>query len=434
MEKRDNIVNVYTVTTYLLVGCMLLLPIHTQVIYMVLPYYLHMSKDIFSVWKEILIAIVAVIFIIKYLLNIESAEIMMIDILIFAFMMFLTLLLLISDNKTESFYGFRVFVEPFIIYYLARSAKLTLKVSNTLFVIMYFGGVLIGVWGIVQAAFLGDKFLIDLGYETSNGKLPSSFYIAMFFFQRAVGTFASPNTFGMYLQICMMLGIYLKHVNIINNKIIYYIGNIVMICAILYTFSRSALLALLISILLFILLSHGFKKGFIAIFKFALVLAVTFSIVYLHKMDIVTPLITHTINTITLEDPSTVGHLDSLNESMIFAAQNPFGVGLGKTGPRASARSGIFINSENSFFILLFDLGVFGLLLYTFVILLIALKLYEKIKLSSNDEKLLYMVIFSILIGQMMVWNLLPYIVELEITLLLFFTIGLACNKRIGAM
>lgn len=430
-QKQAN--NIYENVSYLLMFCILLLPLHTQVFYMVMPIYTHIPKEITSIWKEVLFIFIMTIFILNTLLSNQVIKIYFIDTVAITFLTFLVLLICISDDKQEAFYGFRVFTEPLIVFYLARNAKVSLETLNKLFVLIFCLGTVISAWGIFQASILGDKFLINLGYETISGKLNTSFYIAMFFFQRAVGTFASPNTFGIYLQMCIMLGFYVNGYGLIKNKKIYYLCNTIMLFALLYSFSRSSILSLILSFSIFAYFVYGSKKSTYIFLKCILTLIVVFSIFFIFNKDVVEPLITHTINTITLEDPSTLGHIDSLSNSVSFAMKNPLGVGLGKTGPRASARSGGGINSENSFFILLFDLGMFGLFLYLVLISLIMVHLYSKIKSKLNSEaRLLYSVILSILIGHMAAWNLLPYIVELETTLILFFIIGLGYNNYIG--
>lgn len=426
--------SVYLSASNILIFCMLLLPLHTQVFYMVLPFYTHMSKDIVSIWKEAIFVFLILIFTFNFMLRIDSLKLLPIDLIILSFILFLFLEVSISDNRSEALYGFRVFSEPLVVFYLARHARLSIKTINKFFIAMFYLGVIISAWGIIQASILGDKFLINLGYDSLNGKLMTSFYIAMFYFQRAVGTFGSPNTFGIYLQLCIMLGIYLNYHKLITCKKVYYLSNILMLCALIYSFSRSAILALILSLTLFTSLIYGLRKCMFSIFIIASVLSIVFTFIFFSNKDIIEPLITHTTNTLTLQDPSVVGHIDSINNSINFTLKNPLGIGLGKTGPRASARTGVFINSENSFFILLFDLGIYGLFLYLFLLCLIIVNLYTKISnIAFCSIKSLYVVILSILIGQLIAWNLLPYIVELETTLLLFFLVGLAYNNYLGA-
>lgn len=425
--------SVYLSASNILLFCILLLPLHTQVFYMVLPFYTHISRDIVSIWKEVLFVFLILIFILNFFLRNDPVKLLPIDLIILSFILFLFLEIPISDNRSEALYGLRVFSEPLVVFYLARHARLSIKTINKFFIAMFYSGVIISVWGIIQASILGDKFLINLGYDSLNGKLMTSFYIAMFYFQRAVGTFGSPNTFGIYLQICVMLGIYLNHQRLITYKKVYYLSNILMLCALIYSFSRSAILALILSMTLFNSLIHGLKKCMVSIFVIVLVLSIAFTFIFFSNKDIVEPLITHTKNTLTLQDPSVMGHIDSINNSINFTLKNPFGIGLGKTGPRASARTGVFINSENSFFILLFDLGIYGLFLYLLLLCLIIVNIYTKIlNITFCSIKSLYVVILSILIGQLIAWNLLPYIVELETTLLLFFIVGLAYNNYLG--
>jgi hypothetical protein len=430
IQIKKNDICLYA--TYLLIFSILLLPLHTQAFYMVLPKYTHISKELISTWKEAFFIIIALIFLFNALLCHKPIHIILLDVIVISFILYLLLYLLVSDDIIESFYGFRVFVEPFLVFYLARSAIMSTKLVNKLFTAMFYSGVIIGFWGIIQAAILGDSFLIDLGYNSVHGRLSPTYYIAMFLFQRAVGTFASPNTFGIYLQMSIMLGIYLYHIRVISNKFIYYMSNFIMVCALLYSFSRSSILALIFSLAIFTISACGFKKFISRSIKIIVFAAVILIIAYCVNKNIVEPIFTHSINTITLQDTSTVGHLDSLKDSLEFILKNPLGIGLGKSGPRASARTGIDINSENSFFIVLFDMGCFGLIYYLLIMVTIAYKLYVNIEYSLNVEsRTLHLIILAIFAGQIVAWNLLPYIVELETTLILYFLLGIGVKDSV---
>ena len=103
----------------------------------------------------------------------------------------------------------RTYLVPMLIFFVARRAKMDSARLLRLTRLMVAELAIIGFYGYFQAFFLGDDFLLWLGYEGNEGYLAStSFYIAYFFgFQRSTGTFISPNICGIILAValCVLL-------------------------------------------------------------------------------------------------------------------------------------------------------------------------------------------------------------------------------------
>lgn len=417
------------VASFLLFAAIFLLPLHSQLFYKIIPLYLGLPAGVVAMWKEAVFFMAAFIFAANFLISGKSIRITHIDTAIVFFVILLLCLVVMSDDTMLALYGFRVFVEPLAVYYLARAARIDLDAIKRFLTLFFYLSVLVSIWAVFQAAFLGDAFLISLGYESEGGKLHNSFYIAMFFFQRAVGTFASPNSLGLFLQLNILMGVFLFRTGGIEKKSVYYACNLVLLAGLAYSFSRSSWLALFFSAVFLLFLRNNLLRVFRKSFKFLLIAAAFFIAMYAYAPPFMEPLVKHVANTYTLEDTSTVGHIDSLNRSIDFILSNPVGIGLGRSGPRASERTGEFINSENSFFVLAFDAGVAVASVYIVMLVLLFTRLIGKLKRAANAEvRELLMTTAAVFFGQMVAWNLLPYIVDLDVTILLFFLTGLAMN------
>lgn len=410
-----------------------LLPLHTLVIYRALPLYTGLPADAVSMWKEIALLVVALVFLADMLISHEPLVLSPLDVAVTLFICLLAVYVIGTvGGRERALYGLRIFAEPFAVFYLARSVRISMAAARRYLKYMFYLGVAISMWAIFQAAVLGDQFLVDMGYKNAYGRLYTAFYVSGFQFQRAAGTFSSPNTFGLYIQAMIMLGVYLyRHRNILGKKR-YFLSMIVLLSALQYSFSRSSWLALTVSMLAFIVIKMDPKKVAGIAAKTLIILVVLVTAVYALAPDLLETMATYAANTFTLRDSSAQGHMASWSESYQFMTANPFGIGLGMSGPRAGVRGSGVLNSENSFFIVTFDLGVFGVFLYTLIMLMLVALLFAVVNRAKDaDSKRFRMVALSIFIGQVIAWNFLPFIHELEATVVLFFLAGLALNRSV---
>lgn len=106
----------------------------------------------------------------------------------------------------------RTYLVPMLIFFVARQAKMDTGRFQRLTRFFVVELAIVGIYGYFQAFFLGDDFLLRLGYEGKEGYLTStSFYIAYFFgFQRSTGTFISPNICGIVLAMALCVLLFTK--------------------------------------------------------------------------------------------------------------------------------------------------------------------------------------------------------------------------------
>lgn len=406
---------------------LLLLPLHTMLIAKLVPSVTGLPETFMAAWKEALLGIVALAVLTTALRNPESLKLGPAELALLGFLLLVTALALISGNGAAAAYGLRVFTEPLAAYFLARAIGAPLDQITRIAKLLYISAVLIAIWAIFQAAALGDRFLMDIGYETYDGRLHDGFYIALYQFQRAVGTFSSPNTFAIYLQLIMTLGLFMARERLFKSRLAYSLCSLVLLVSLLYSFSRSAILALMMSSFTFLLLNDRPIRVLKITGSLFAVLAALGIVIYAAFPDLVTPLFEHFRNTLDFLDPSTIGHIESLKQGIAFLFANPLGVGVGMSGPKAASWTGTLLNAENSFLVLGFDTGFPGLFLYVAFLLILGITLFNKYQLlPKSTERCFISAILAALIGQVMAWNLLPFIVELECTIPLFIMLGFA--------
>jgi hypothetical protein len=139
-----------------------------------------------------------------------------------------------------------------------------------------------------------------------------------------------------------------------------------------------------------------------------------------------TGVIAHFVSTLLLRDPSVVGHIDSLLMSVRFVWEHPFGIGLGMAGPK-SVRflAEQFLSSENSYFIVTFQMGIAGLLLLLAIygsFLRLAWRTWRRC--ADRFERGWTLGVFVAFVGIMTQYCFLPTIEELPVSGLLWFFAG----------
>lgn len=397
-------------------------------------------------WKEI-VAIILLLYVI--IINVKKKNVSFInikfhlqniDIVIILFTLFTATYVSRNKDIVAGLYGFRNYCFPFVFYYIGKYVGYNNDYVNKLMRTVCNVFTLICIWGIIQARFLGERYIINYKYYGWI-KLPPPFYISGFVgVQRVTGTFSDPNTFaiiGIIVIIYMLGRILLK-----NEKNLYsYIKLTIVLLSVVLSFSRSAWLGLFVAstYIFYSWYSYRKNKKILEIFhviknknKATRILAFVTGLIILFIFIItniniksVDMLLSHIKNTITLKDPSARGHLDSLIISTKFIIDNPLGLGTGMSGPKSRVFFDNILNSESSFFVLGFDLGIFGLLIYIYLLILI-IKRLRKFALNQNNKYVeLAHIAIAILIGVQVMYLFLPIIQSLEHVYILYAFIGM---------
>ena len=219
-----------------LIGIFLcVIPFHTLLIVNVI------DVSVIGLWKEALLIVLLVL----YFINMSiTKKIDFIDVLIFSTIAYFVFPTALAFFKISALYGFRNLVEPLLLLLIVRNINISESLMKRFIRYIVVIGFFISLFGIFQCLFLGDQFLLDLGYSAGkNGRLHHSFYFSGGILQRNVGTFSSANDFGLFLVIVIIL---LDYYKVFSSKIISWLVNSVLYFSLLLTFSRSAILGLLL--------------------------------------------------------------------------------------------------------------------------------------------------------------------------------------------
>ena len=394
------------------------LALHTFVFAHLLPKLLHLSPGLIGAWKEGAMGLLLLVLLLRLASGRERLLASRLNLLLPLYFALGLLYVFFARNLAAGFYGLRNDFEYFIFFFLGANLTLGREEVRKIVDTLLLAALLISVWGIIQPLVFGPHLLVHLGYG-ENGALGPSFYIGGFLFQRAVGTFSSPNDLAAFLMMVLLLGL---AVNLMEAdprlRRRRATALFVMMLCFLYTVSRSAYLGFFVgAILLAICMKNRRILRYLALFT-----------VVALALGIASGAIEHVVDTLTLKDPSTRGHIHSMLMSLHFIAAHPFGIGIGMAGPK----SGRFIrdyllDTESSYFVIMFEMGYAGLLLLL-AVLGSALKECRKAWRTGTDPYLRQVAlgILAALVATLVQYFFLPTIQELPTAALLWFLTGLA--------
>ncbi|KXY37744.1 hypothetical protein AT269_06005 [Bacillus cereus] len=381
-----------------------------------------MTEKMVLSWKDILLALVFIrsLFDVR---NHQKYKFMPTTFLyLFAFIFLGTSYLFIKPDFISSLSGYRYDYEPFLILFAAYNLRLDRKKISIFLKSFLIFSFLLAIWALFQANILGTKFLFENGYG-NNGYLDPAYFIAGHTFQRAMGTLAVPNNYGVFVGISIIVAVYFR--SFFKKKWLYYIFLTIQFISLIETFSRSAWLGLIMCIVVYMLLEKK-KNIFMIIVSIATIGCLLFFIILIKNPD--NTIVNYLIKTITLQDSSSLGHWNSWIEGINFIANNPFGIGLGIAGPKASALTGEFLNVESSYFLIAYELGIVGLFLFLMFSLSILRAFKKKCVFMKEEDSLFIKSVFYSWIVVSVSYLFLPSFQEAEVQIIILCLTGLAFN------
>lgn len=377
-------------------------------------------------WKEIVIYSLFIVILIRKLKKGKISKLKPHELAIILTSLIMLLQIIKSPNSVASIYTARLYIMPWIVYYCGRETILEKKDFYNLVRVMFYTTVIISLYGIFQAYVLGDSFLISLNYKGDSGRLSSGFYISGYrHIQRVTSTFAAPNLCAMYLSFLTIFFVAFKNkINI--NRIIFYIGLFIIIITIILTFSRSAWIGLILAFL------YLYKDVIFNSKKFIKAIAAT----------IITVLIAYFVDTVffndsifnnvqlifektsSMEDSSLTAHFTSLVQGINLISENFWGYKyFGYAGVRTY--NGILnYGVESSIILLGLDIGLIGMLLWTFTYVLIP---FGKSPLGNKIKKYQIGMLIAIFVSLAS----LPLVRELEVISIVYSMHSFLFNKNI---
>lgn len=347
-------------------------------------------ETLFKAWKELLLFFVAVP-IAGYIAykdkNIaKRITDSTVNRLVLVFLALNIALALVTDNPTKVMIAGLVFNMRFFAMFLVAQV-LALKLAKGRFSalalnIVFWGGVIVVAFGALQVLALPNDFLRHFGYRQSI--IPPYFTVDNNEnIVRILSTLRGPNALGAYLVFWLPFLAYVTKRTISKFQISWQVVAMVALwlCSLITLFgsrSRSGWLGAAIALSVFVLLSVNrawqkrllFVGGAVAILL-GMVLALNWNSTFVQT-------------TLKHRDPSESSAIDSDDQrtgsliSAIRAMQdNPFGSGPGSVN-LASTYGDRPIIVENYYLQIGQELGIVGLLLFMAILVLVALKLWER--------------------------------------------------------
>lgn len=320
----------------------------------------------------------------------------------------------------------RTYLVPTLIYFIVINSKLNKDFLEKIQNIVIYCTAFLALFGFFQAFVLGDSFLVNLGYESLNGHLKSaSFYIAYFFgHQRVVSTFASPNICGFYFGTVILL------LSFRMNKIRYSKVLMFVLClGLITTFSRSAIMGTALALMVRCItnasikdnvLVDKLKKFFIGIF-FVFLIGLAISAIF--NGQIYDMLESSFSSLFKSNDPSAKQHLKDIYKPIFTLIDNPLGLGFGNNGPMAVVDYPEANMVESSIFLLMYDFGIVGGLVFLIPYFVNVFKVFINIFRLGNKKEDNIMGVISILFVS--VFFLLPSIQTYETSFLYFLLLAI---------
>lgn len=361
---------------------LLLLPIHT-LFFQILRVELRLSSSIsilLQSWKDVLLLLLLGWILAKGLstgkLRFPKASIWLIPTLFL--LLFVGIFSLAqSQDYLSGLYSLRGTFEPFLVLALALFLPINITWLQKLLPRLIIIGVLVAGFSIFQSLVLGYPFVLK--YYAIDGNLPTSFSFMGGSFQRAMGSFSSPNQLSLYLSFLIIL---------IINQIwrfprknrLYVIAVLILFSALLLTASRSGWVALFAGFgVSFVLWRRKQKTIMIGIGMTLVFLVILFGF----GLD------EWLLNTVTGREISANYHLSIFLDNLKTIWENPLGVGPGNVGARAyrfGTRSSNINYYATESFLMQFGLeyGMLGIIIFLAILILASMNIYRNIFQISN--------------------------------------------------
>lgn len=254
------------------------------------------------------------------------------------FLFFYLLLFIInlnfSLNKQLTIYNWWHLTEAFLLIWLITTIKLNWQKVSYVFLISVFIQAVLGIWQFINQEVTANKWLgIAQQWPADSGVAVVG--TALRRWLRAYGGFSHPNMLGGFLVLGFLVGSYLIINQLVANKKQLYqklsliFGNLIILIALLFTFSRAAWISLVITATLFLILNYKKltseqKNNLWRLLIYSL--TIVFVIVIVFKE----PFTTRLTNDGRLEKKSNTERLQLYQESwQLIKKRHLTGVGLG---------------------------------------------------------------------------------------------------------
>ncbi len=401
---------------------LLLLPFHTG-IFQVARVELNLSPSValaLQSWKEGLLLLLAACLIARALsaqkINIAHPEMV---VLVGLFVAAGAQALVRAPDLVTGLYDLRGTFEPFVVLLLALALPLNMDWYKRIVPKLLGVGVLVALFAIFQALFLGYPFLWK--YYAVNSALSPSFGFMNSAVQRAMGTFASPNQLSLYLVFLIIVAFNLvlrfpRH----HFWMVAAIG--LLFVTLLLTVSRSGWLALVAGLGFSFLIWR--RKQWV-IMGGAVLTLIAAPVATAFGLD------SHVMATVTGREISANYHADIFRQNVQIMLDNPLGVGPGRVGARAlrfdnNPASNDYVLTESYLLQLGMGLGIPALALFLLIMAYSGAVTFGNIyRLSDKWSRALAVSAVAALLAALVHAVFIPDLQDLTVSSYLWLLVGL---------
>lgn len=396
----------------------LLLPYHYLVFAVILREF-----PILKLWRDIVMIVVVLLDVPKCKFKLNSSVV--VD---FIFTLITIIYIFNSPNIIQAIQIARVYILPMFLFHVVQNLEIYEIEIKGLLQKIYTNTIILCVYGLFQALVLGESFLIRLGYGSDQTELGSQFYLSNYSghileqsIQRVVSTFSSANICSFYFCIIFIVFMFVKNqLDISKRK--YNCFMILVGVTIVFSFSRSSWLALGISIIIFA------RKEIVKLISKMRTTVIVCCILIIGIFVLVPSIRNSIIHVIMASfsgsDTSIISHFMTINNAKDLIRNNPFGLGLGQNGPRA-LNYGASNLVESSIYLMVFEYGIIGALVYFYDYIYIFFVSLSKRKCDENMAELNICIVVFVLIAFINI----PYVQEIECTAMFYIMSGLVLKK-----
>lgn len=407
----------------------LCLPYHTFVYYLI-------GDRIpgFNFWKEAIIGVMFLIFLLDCFKNRKDKSkrypMGILEWLMVSYVVIACIYIALSDVKFQALYMARIYIVPMLLVPVIKTMEIDKIYWRRLLSLVMMSGMIIAVWGLFQSLILGDTFLLKIGYPANSiwgdGKLGDEFYVSkMGRFQRLVGTFAAPNTCGLYFALLLLLILFMyRYLKI--NKYLTGISVALIGTALVMTFSRTSWVVACVGILIYCFTMVNWSRNrvyFIGKCLAGILIVLVAIDGTFFSFNITMVFVGLIVNTTNGTDTSMGGHVNSIMHSVWEVVNHPLGLGMGTNGPRALNFMDDANLTESGYFLMMYEVGIVGAVLYYaphVYTLIHQLQAYKKDK--SNLVAIMVCCMVSMLLVAFLA---LPYCQDFEILVYIFLIMAI---------
>ncbi|MCJ7824175.1 MAG: O-antigen ligase family protein, partial [Anaerolineales bacterium] len=349
---------------------------------------------------------------------------------------------LFSPNKGVGFTSMRGYLQPMAVFILARAIRPSREQLRMLLILLLNVGVIMVAFELWQVYGWTEVDYSDRGYLRQNGELVSpTIQVSGQPYIRPTSTVSGPNELGISMLLLSMGAFFGALYFDGRLRILLGLLTPFLILGVMLTFSRSAILGLIVAILAATILllkprptsveDKGVRRGYkTLVFITGVILLVFLSLVVSGNLR----RISYTLSRLTQEY-----HIQDSLDATRFLIENPGGVGMGMVEPKGAlalmAAESLY-HVEGSLFQIAMEMSVLGLVIWSAFWCVGLVQIWrEWVGLRQPGLRVLTGTAFTGWIGALVAFVFLPLMQSISLMVWLWFFFGLALeSQRIESM